>query len=55
VNYAFKGAAGDALMFGNVSETGEPELLSMHEGRPPTSGEKWLLSQWVRNRPMPSA
>lgn len=53
VNYAFKGGAGDALMFANVSEAGEPDLLSLHEGRPPASGEKWILSQWVRNKPAP--
>lgn len=51
VNYAFKGKTGDALMFGNVNEKGAPDPLTLHEGAPPSSGEKWLLSQWVRDRP----
>jgi prolyl 4-hydroxylase len=50
LNYGFKGGVGDALMFGNVNESGEAEPLSLHAGRPPTSGEKWVLSQWVRDR-----
>lgn len=50
INFAFKGRAGDALMFGNVSENGEPEPQSLHAGTAPRSGEKWVLSQWVRNR-----
>lgn len=50
LNYSFKGRTGDALMFGNVSEKGEPEPLSLHAGAPPRSGEKWVLSQWVRDR-----
>ena len=51
LNYAFKGAAGDALMFGNVNAKGEPDERTLHAGTPPLSGEKWVLSQWVRNRP----
>ena len=50
LKYTFKGRTGDALMFGNVSENGAPDPMSLHAGLPPRSGEKWLLSQWVRNR-----
>jgi prolyl 4-hydroxylase len=46
----FKGAAGDALMFANVDLQGRPEPLSLHAGLPPGSGEKWVLSQWIRDR-----
>lgn len=46
----FRGAKGDALFFSNVSKNGEPDRRSMHIGRPPTSGEKWILSQWIRDR-----
>ena len=42
--------AGGALFFYNVDESGSPEPLSVHEGLPPTRGEKWLLSQFVRNK-----
>lgn len=50
LDYRFKGKTGDALMFGNVSAKGAPDARTLHAGLPPTSGEKWLLSQWVRNR-----
>lgn len=50
LGWSFKGRTGDALMFGNVSADGTPDLNSLHAGRPPTRGDKWLLSQWVRNR-----
>jgi len=53
LNWGFKGGVGDALMFGNVNERGVPETLSTHAGRPPTRGEKWVLSQWVRDRAPP--
>lgn len=43
-----RGCKGDALLFWNVDAAGAPELRSFHAGRPPTRGEKWLLSQWVR-------
>jgi hypothetical protein len=46
----FKGAKGDLLMFRNVDETGAPDRRTWHAGLPPTAGEKWLLSQWVRDR-----
>ena len=50
LNYAFKGQTGDAIMFGNVDPGGAPDLSTLHAGMPPTSGEKWLLSQWVRDK-----
>lgn len=46
----YKGRAGDALYFGNLDPTGAPDPRTLHAGLPPTSGEKWLFSQWVRNR-----
>lgn len=45
-----KGAAGDALYFGNLDPAGAPDPRTLHAGLPPTRGEKWLFSQWVRNR-----
>ena len=45
-----RGAAGDALVFSNVDPMGRPDPKTRHAGRPPTSGEKWLFSQWVRDR-----
>jgi prolyl 4-hydroxylase len=46
-----RGAAGDALIFANLDPaTGAGDRRTLHAGLPPTQGEKWLLSQWVRNR-----
>jgi prolyl 4-hydroxylase len=48
---SFRGGTGDALFFANVTRDGTLDPLSLHAGRPPTSGEKWILSQWIRDRP----
>ena len=45
-----RGAAGDALFFANITRDGKPDPLTTHAGRSPTSGEKWILSQWIRDR-----
>ena len=42
---------GDALVF--VNAAGErPDRRTVHAGRPPTSGEKWVLSQFIRQKPV---
>jgi hypothetical protein len=45
-----RGARGDALLFSNVDAAGEPDYDTIHAGLPPTVGEKWILSQWIRTR-----
>jgi hypothetical protein len=45
-----RGKTGDLLVFGSVDNAGRPDPRSQHAGRPPTRGEKWVFSQWVRNR-----
>lgn len=45
-----RGRTGDALVFGSVDGAGNPDPRTQHAGCPPTRGEKWLFSQWVRNR-----
>ena len=45
-----RGRKGDALMFRNVNANGEVEPRTLHAGLPPTQGEKWLLSVWIRDR-----
>ena len=47
---SFKGRRGDALMFWNLKESGEPDWRTRHIGTGPTRGVKWLLSQWIRSR-----
>ena len=51
----FRGATGEALMFDNVDPDGEADMRTQHAGLPPTGGEKWLFSQWIRSRPQPVA
>lgn len=45
------GATGDALWFSNVDADGNPDEATRHAGLPPTTGEKWLFSQWIRALP----
>ncbi|MGE0596916.1 MAG: 2OG-Fe(II) oxygenase [Hyphomonadaceae bacterium] len=52
VGVRFKGAVGDALLFTNADAAGEPDRRTLHAGLPPASGEKWLLSQWIRSKPV---
>lgn len=51
-NIRHKGAKGDVMAFANVDPSGKPDTMTLHAGLPPTRGEKWLLSQWVRDRPI---
>lgn len=51
----FRGAVGEALVFDNVLGDGTGDMDTLHTGLPPTSGEKWLLSQWIREKPQPIA
>jgi hypothetical protein len=44
----WKGRKGNGLFFWNVEPDGTPDRLTRHAGLPPTRGEKWLLSQWIR-------
>lgn len=53
LDWSFKGQAGDALIFCNTLPDGRPDKQTLHAGAPPTSGAKWLLSKWVRDRPLP--
>ena len=47
----FKGVKGDAIYFAHVDGTGKPDPLSLHAGLTITHGEKWVLSQWIHDRP----
>lgn len=53
LGWSFKGRPGDALLFWNLSAAGEGERDSLHTGSPVTRGEKWLLSKWIRQKPVP--
>jgi hypothetical protein len=55
IGLTYRGRRGDALYFANVDTANRPDPLTLHAGLPPTSGEKWLLSQWIRDRSEPVA
>jgi prolyl 4-hydroxylase len=45
-----KGQLGGGFFFVNIQGNDEPDLRTLHAGRPPIRGEKWVVSQWVRSR-----
>jgi hypothetical protein len=47
-----KGRAGEGLFFVNALADGSSDLRTLHAGRPTTHGQKWIVSQFVRNRPV---
>ena len=44
-----RGHRGDVLHFHNIGADNLGYRDSLHSGAPVTAGEKWLLSQWIRN------
>ena len=46
----YRARTGDALFFANVTRDGAPDRKTLHAGLPPTSGEKWVFSQWIRDQ-----
>jgi hypothetical protein len=50
IGLSYRGRKGDALFFANVDRSGQIDPMTLHAGTPPTSGEKWVLSQWIRDR-----
>lgn len=51
IGLKFRGRAGEALVFDNVLADGTGDMKTVHAGLPPTRGEKWLFSQWIRDKP----
>lgn len=45
-----KPGKGGALYFANVDTAGRPDPDTVHAGVAPVGGEKWLFSQWIRDR-----
>ena len=50
IGLKFRAEQGDALFFANVTRDGAPDQATVHAGLPTTSGEKWVFSQWIRDR-----
>lgn len=53
IDVNIRGRTGDALFWANLDQQHRPDPLTKHAGLPPTSGEKWVFSQWIRERPAP--
>jgi prolyl 4-hydroxylase len=51
VDVKVKAETGDAIVFRNASDDGEPDENAIHAGLPVTSGVKLIASRWIRARP----
>lgn len=47
-----RGTLGEGICFSNALADLTPDMRMLHAGRPPTRGEKWIVSQFVRSKPM---
>jgi prolyl 4-hydroxylase len=52
--FKIKGSPGDAILFRNADESGNPDPDSLHAGLPVTFGVKLLASRWIRQHPFGS-
>ena len=50
LGFSHKGRLGEGLYFVNALADMQPDLRMMHTGRPPTAGDKWIISQFIRSR-----
>ncbi len=50
VGVRHKGHKTQGIVFINALPDGSADVRTLHAGRPPTGGEKWIVSQFVRNR-----
>lgn len=48
----WRGALGEALHFRNLEKDGSPSQAMFHAGRPVERGRKFLLSKWLREKPL---
>jgi prolyl 4-hydroxylase len=46
-----KGKSGEGFCFVNAFADGRPDVRTLHAGRAPSSGEKWIVSQFIKNQP----
>lgn len=50
LGFEHKGSAGEGLYFVNSLADGAPDLRMLHAGKPPRGSDKWIVSQFIRNR-----
>ena len=46
-----RGTGGEGFFFVNAFADGRPDLRTLHAGRAPSCGEKWIVSQFIKNQP----
>ena len=51
LDLSFRGQQGEGMYFVNTLENMQADMRTLHSGQAPTSGEKWIFSQFIRNRP----
>jgi len=51
VGIEHKGRCGEGMYFVNAHD-GHADTRTLHAGRTPAGGDKWIISQFVRDRPM---
>jgi hypothetical protein len=50
LGFDHQGRLGEGLYFVNALADMQPDLRMLHTGRPPSRGEKWIVSQFIRSR-----
>jgi prolyl 4-hydroxylase len=50
VGIVHRGRTTQGIVFINALPDGSADIRTLHAGRPPRGGEKWIVSQFVRNR-----
>lgn len=43
---------GNAVLFYNCTPEGKEDPLTLHSGYPVTKGDKWIITKWLRQKPM---
>lgn len=51
VGVKHRGKTGDGVYFAHIDEQGVPDAKSLHAALPITRNEKFILSQWIHDRP----
>jgi prolyl 4-hydroxylase len=50
IGYTYKGKTGDGIFFASMRD-GKPDPRALHGAYVVTKGEKYILSQWIHDRP----
>jgi prolyl 4-hydroxylase len=48
----FRPPKGSALVFHSVDASGQVDRRTVHAGRSPVNGDKWVISKWFRTKPL---